>query len=68
VVKLPKQLKFADRMGIRFVAHHWPRRSRQMAWSPSKTCKGALQETTPRAQAAETIRKMLAAVAFFVIK
>jgi histidyl-tRNA synthetase len=59
VAKLPKQLKFADRMGIRFVVIIGPDEAAN-GLVTIKDLKTHSQQTTPRLQAAETIQKMLA--------
>jgi histidyl-tRNA synthetase len=59
VVKLPKQLKFADRMDIRFVVIIGPDEAAN-GLVTIKDLKAHSQQTAPRIQAAETIQKMLA--------
>ena len=59
VAKLPKQLKFADRMGIRFVVIIGPDEAAN-GQVTIKDLKAHSQQTSPCNQAAETIQKMLA--------
>ena len=58
LVKLPKQLKFADRMGIRFVVIIGPDEA-QNAQVTIKDLAARSQQTIDRAQAGEAIQKML---------